>query len=97
MSILTSGADSEGSSPRSSELTVAKAIFRLERARNRPIEFDEIVSALAPALSAELISDSLDLLFDQGIVRADWVKLESGEVAQGLSIAGEASDYVERL
>ena len=82
----------------SMDLLVAREIFAETKGQGS-VPFDALVKSLEDAglANADEVSMALDILFDEGIVRADWTKTTDGRNVRGLAIAGEAKKYVQTL
>lgn len=84
----------------SKELVVAREIYAATRVeKGGPVYFNLLVNRLQTKklASRATVSKALDMLFDQGIVRADWgVNLE-GKHVRALRIAGEAENFVRAI
>jgi hypothetical protein len=82
----------------SMDLLVAREIFAETHGKGS-IPFETLVKALSEAglANADDVSMALDVLFDQGIVRAEWTQTVDGKNVRGLAIAGEAKNYVQTL
>lgn len=79
----------------SKELLVAREILLVEKSGHGPVYFNQLVSRLEGIASRATISSALDMLFDQGIVKAEWTNRTDGRHVRALSIAGEARSFVE--
>lgn len=82
----------------SKELLVAREIFAAQ-IKNEPVYFNRLVDELEGRrlASRSTVSKALDMLFDQGIVRADWVRRDDGKFIRSLKIAGEAKKFIEAI
>jgi hypothetical protein len=84
----------------SKELVVARVIYAAEFENDpEPMFFNRLVSILESKhlASRATVSKSLDMLFDQGILKADWQKRPDGKYVRGLEIAGEAKKFIEAI
>jgi hypothetical protein len=84
----------------SKELLVAREIYAAtEREHRTPMYFNMLVERMQKQrlASRATVSLALDMLFDQGIVRADWTQTASGKHVRGLTIAGEAKKFVKAI
>lgn len=84
----------------SKELIVARAIYAARVEKDpEPMYFNRLVGILEERklASRATVSKSLDMLFDQGIVKADWQKRKDGKYVRALKIAGEAQSFVEAI
>jgi DNA-binding transcriptional ArsR family regulator len=84
----------------SKELLVAREIYEATIVEKRkPVYFNQLVERMKERklASRATISFALDMLFDQGIVRADWTRTEDGKHVRGLTIAGEAEQFVRAI
>jgi DNA-binding transcriptional ArsR family regulator len=84
----------------SKELVVAREIYAAKATKDsEPMFFNRLVEILEKKhlASRATVSKSLDMLFDQGIVRADWMKRGDGKYVRALTIAGEAQKFVEAI
>jgi hypothetical protein len=78
----------------SEELLVAREIYELQVVENKIPHFDLLANRLEKLMGREDISHALDILFDQGMLRTQWEKVE-GKNVRGLRVAREALGYVE--
>jgi hypothetical protein len=87
------------SSELSAELLVARTIYILHEESQQPVLKDDLVKVLSSAKLAkeEIVCDALDVLFDQGTVRAEWTRDSKKRPVRGLLIAGEAEQFVANL
>ena len=84
----------------STELLVARTIFAARATRDpEPMYFNRLAEILSKdgLASRATVSKSLDMLFDQGIVKADWQKRSDGKYVRSLTIAGEAQKFIEAI
>jgi len=83
----------------SKELIVASEIYRLSEIENTKVYFTKLVDILSKKrkASAATINKSMDILFDLGMIYADWEKLENGRWARVLKIAGESKDFIKGI
>lgn len=83
----------------SKELLVAREIQIARDDGVSPVYFNLIVQRLEKdglAVRAT-VSKALDVLFDQGIVKAEWSKTAEGKHVRALTIAREAQQFVEAI
>ena len=80
----------------SKELLVAREIELARREGLDPVYFNLIVERLATRGLAvrATVSKALDVLFDQGIVKAEWKQTPQGKHVRALTIASEAKEFV---
>jgi DNA-binding transcriptional ArsR family regulator len=84
----------------SKELLVAREIYAATRIeKSGPVYFNALVERLRRKrlASRATVSKALDMLFDQGIVRADWGTNQDGKHVRMLRIAGEAENFVRSI
>lgn len=81
----------------SKELLVALEIYEATEKTKEPIHFNSLVDRMAGRASRATVSRSLDMLFDQGIVRAEWITRKDGRYIRSLTIAGEARDFLKEI
>lgn len=83
----------------SKELIVASEIYRLSTIEKEEVYYSKLVENLSKnkRVSPVTINKSLDILFDLGMIYADWEKLESGKWARVLKIAGESMDFIKGI
>lgn len=83
----------------SKELLVAREIYAAQIEGGGPMYFNRLVEDLQARhlASRGTVSRALDMLFDQGIVRADWTRRPDGKYVRGLTIAGESQKFVEAI
>ncbi|HTP54466.1 MAG TPA: hypothetical protein VML94_05860 [Thermoplasmata archaeon] len=84
----------------STELLVAREIFAVKATKDpEPMFFNRLAESLSKRglASRATVSKSLDMLFDQGIVKADWMKRGDGKYVRALTIAGEAQNFIEAI
>jgi len=84
----------------SKELIVAAEIFRLSEKEKEKVYFLKLVENLKgkdKVKSPATISKAMDVLFDLGMVYAEWEKLENGKWARVLKIAGESKTFIESI
>jgi hypothetical protein len=84
----------------SKELLVAREIYAATHIEKRkPMYFNQLVERMKQRklASRATVSFALDLLFDQGIVRAEWTRTDEGKHVRGLTIAGEAEKFVKAI
>lgn len=84
----------------SKELLVAREIYAATVIEKRtPMYFNQLVERMTKRklASRATISVALDMLFDQGFVRAEWTQTAEGKHVRGLTIAGEAMKFVKAI
>jgi DNA-binding transcriptional ArsR family regulator len=84
----------------SKELVVAREIYAATRIeKGGPVYFNLLVDRLQAKklASRATVSKALDMLFDQGVVRADWATNRDGKHVRALRIAGEAENFVRSI
>lgn len=83
----------------SRELLVAREIRVAETEEGAgPVYFNMLVERLkGKGASRATISKALDILFDQGVVTAEWTTTPEGTHVRGLKIAGEAQSFVDEV
>lgn len=83
----------------SKELLVAREIKLAAKEGLEPVYFNLIVERLAGRGLAvrATVSKALDVLFDQGIVKAEWMQNADGKHVRALTIAREAEQFVEAI
>ena len=83
----------------SKELIVASEIYRLTEIEKEEVYFSKLAKILSKEkkASSATINKSLDILFDLGMIYAEWGKLENGKWARLLKIAGESKDFIKRI
>lgn len=81
----------------SKELLVATEIHAAYLESDKPVHFNQLVTRLEGRVARITVSRALDMLFDQGIVRAEWVTRDDGRYVRQLTIAGEAKDFIAKI
>jgi hypothetical protein len=83
----------------SKELLVAREIKLAAKEGLDPVYFNLIVERLAGRNLAvrATVSKALDVLFDQGIVKAEWKQTTQGKHVRALTIAREAEQFVDAI
>jgi len=81
----------------SNELRVATEIHAATVEGKEPVHFNSLVARLKDVMARATVSRSLDMLFDQGVVKAEWVQRADGRHVRQLSIAGENQEFVKRI
>jgi hypothetical protein len=84
----------------SKELLVAREIYEATHVdKQDPMYFNQLVERMGQRklASRATVSFALDMLFDQGIVRAEWTQTKDGKHVRGLTIAGEAEKFVKAI
>lgn len=80
----------------SNELRVGVEIFRANEELRKPVYFTLLVDQLKDVMSRSTVSKSIDILFDLGMLRADW-EMVNGNWARTLKIANEAKDFLQKM
>lgn len=80
----------------SNELRVGVEIFRANEELRKPVYFTLLVDQLKDVMSRSTVSKSIDILFDLGMLRADWETI-NGNWARTLKIANEAKDFFQKM
>lgn len=81
----------------SKELRIGVEIFRANEERKEPIYFTSLTERMKEnVMSRSTVSKSIDILFDLGMLRADWEMVE-GTWARTLKIANEAKSFFKKL
>ena len=83
----------------SKELLVASEIYRLSEIENEEVYFSKLVDILSKKgkASSATINKSMDILFDLGMIYAEWGKLKNGRWARIIKIAGESKEFIKGL
>jgi hypothetical protein len=83
----------------SKELIVASEIYRLTEIEKQTAYFSKLSKVLSEKrkVSPATLNKSLDILFDLGMIYADWEKLENGRWARVLKIAGESKAFIKGI
>jgi hypothetical protein len=84
----------------SKELVVARVIYAAQVEKDpEPMYFNRLVSILDKKglASRATVSKSLDMLFDQGILKAEWHKRSDGKYVRALEVAGEAQKFIDAI
>jgi hypothetical protein len=84
----------------SKELLVAREIqLASKEDPGEPVYFNMIVDRLTKQGLAVrgTVSKALDILFDQGVVRAEWKQTKDNKHVRALYIAGEAKQFVDAI
>jgi hypothetical protein len=84
----------------SKELLVAREIhLAAKESPGEPVYFNKIVERLTgKGLAVRgTVSKALDILFDQGVVRAEWKQTKDHKHVRALYIAGEAKQFVDAI
>ena len=84
----------------SKELIVAAEIYRLSEVEREDVYFSRLVENLRGkerVSSPATVSKALDVLFDLGMVFAEWKQLRSGRWARVLKIAGESRNFIKSI
>ncbi len=80
----------------SNELRIGVEIFRANEERKEAIYFTSLTERMKDVMSRSTVSKSIDILFDLGMLRADWEMVE-GTWARTLKIANEAKSFFKKL
>ena len=84
----------------SKELIVAAEIYKLTEVENKEVYYSRLVENLKgkeKVSSSATISKALDVLFDLGMVFAEWKQLKNGRWARVLRIAGESKSFIKSV
>jgi hypothetical protein len=84
----------------SKELIVAAEIYRLTDVAHEEVYYSKLVENLKgkeKVSSSATISKALDVLFDLGMVFAEWKQLENGRWARVLKIAGDSKTFIKSI
>lgn len=84
----------------SKELLVAREIYEATQVdKQEPMYFNKLVERMKQRklASRATVSFALDMLFDQGVVRAEWGQTKDGKHVRNLTIAGEAEKFVKAI
>ena len=83
----------------SKELIVASAIYKLTEVEKEEVYFSKLVEILSKEgkASSATINKSMDILFDLGMIYAEWKKLENGRWARVIRIAGESKEFIKGI
>lgn len=82
----------------SKELLVARKIYELTVENDTgPMYFNRLVGELDEHISRATISIALDMLFDEGLVTAEWDRLPNGKHVRALKITKEAEKFVKAI
>ena len=83
----------------SKELIVASTIYKLTEEEGNEVYFSKLVQELEKEkrVSKTTINKSLDILFDLGMIYADWKKLSNGKWARVIRIAGESKAFIRKI
>lgn len=79
---------------------MAREIYRATKIEHQvPMYFNRLVDRMTSKhlASRATVSMAIDMLFDQGIVRADWTRTNDGKHVRGLTIAGEAEAFIKAI
>lgn len=88
--------ETELKSPLSNEFKVAAEIFACQENREL-VWYTKLVQRLKGKLSKNTIAKALDILFDWGIVKAEYGETEKGRAGKLLIISNEAQPIVREL
>jgi DNA-binding transcriptional ArsR family regulator len=84
----------------SKELIVAAEIYRLAEVKKEKVYYSKLVESLKgreKVKSPTTISKALDVLFDIGMIYADWERMEDGKWARVVKIAGESKKFIQSI
>lgn len=84
------------SNPLSNELKVAAEIYRCSEL-NEKVWFGKLVDLLHGEVSKATISRSLNVLFDWGIIKAEYGESEKGRAARLLKVCNENEPLIKEL
>ena len=79
----------------SKEFLVCIKIYEYNQ-KNKPIWFSELVKVMKGTLSQATISKCIDVLFDRGMIDAEWTDA-NGRWVRALKITGEFTGFVKGL
>lgn len=83
-------------SPLSNEFKVAAEILACQD-NNELVWYTKLVQRLSGKLSKNTIANALDVLFDWGIVKAEYGETEKGRAGRLLIISNEAEPIIREL
>lgn len=78
------------------DLEVALQIYDTSNVNNEPVYFSKLVRILDGRISRNRISQALDRLFDDGIVTAEFKKVNT-KWARVYNVSGEAEGFIESI
>lgn len=83
----------------SKELLVAVEIYRFQMAHRRGITFRKLSKNLEEQglMDRSEVSTTLDILFDQGMIRSEWSDRDADEQSTQLTVAGEALGFIKNV
>jgi hypothetical protein len=80
----------------SDEFKVAAQIFACNQEKQK-IWYSKLVQLLAPSMNSETVTKSLRILFDWGIVKAEYGETKEGHTGRLLYIAGETRSIIKEI
>ena len=80
----------------SNELRIGVEIYRATEEKKEPIYFTLLTNRMKSVMSRSTVSKSIDILFDLGMLRADWETV-GGNWARTLKIANEARSFFKKI
>jgi hypothetical protein len=90
------GMAEKSKNPLSSGLKVACEIYRFNL-NKQPIWFGKLVESLKGEMSKNTISNSIDTLFDWGIIKGEYGPTTPGRASRLLSISNETKPVIKEL
>ncbi len=83
--------------PLSNDLKVACEIFYFNEELKRPVWFGKLVESLKGEISKNTISNSIDSLFDWGVIKGEYGPTTPGRASRLLYISNEAKPVIKEL
>lgn len=78
------------------DLEVALQIYDISNVKKEPVYFSKLVKILDGRVSRNRISQALDRLFDDGILTAEFKKVNK-KWARVYDVSGEAEGFIESI
>lgn len=78
------------------DLEVALQIYDVSNVKKEPVYFSKLVKILDGRVSRNRISQALDRLFDDGILTAEFKKVNK-KWARVYNVSGEAEGFIESI
>ena len=78
------------------DLEVALQIYDISNVKKEPVYFSKLVKILDGRVSRNRISQALDRLFDDGILTAEFKKVNK-KWARVYNVSGEAEGFIESI
>lgn len=78
------------------DLEVALQIYDISNVKKEPVYFSKLVKILDGRVSRNRISKALDRLFDDGILTAEFKKVNK-KWARVYNVSGEAEGFIESI